>query len=100
MIIRRIVPISAAKVMSIIYALIGLFIGVIIWLISRMGGFPSDPANDAMFGSEWGIAAVIILPIVYGAIGFVGMLVVTSLYNWAAGIVGGIEIQTGEETQP
>lgn len=97
MIIRRIVPISAARVMSIIYALIGLFVGVIVWLVSRMGGFPSDPAS---FGSQWGVAAIIILPIVYGAIGFVGMLVITSLYNWAAGIVGGIEIQTGDEVQP
>ncbi len=100
MVIRRIVPISAAKVMAIIYAFIGLLIGVVIFLISRMGGFPSDAAGDATFGSGYGVAAIIVLPLVYGAVGFVAMLVMTSLYNWAAGIVGGIEILTGEETPP
>ena len=94
MIIRRIVPISAAKVMAIIYAFIGLFIGVIVWLVGRMGGFAG---SDSMFASGYGIGAIIVLPLVYVVIGFIGMLVVTSLYNWAAGLVGGIEIQTGEE---
>ena len=94
MIIRRIVPISAAKVMAIIYAFVGLFIGVIIWLVGRMGGFAG---SDSMFASGYGVGAIVILPLVYGGIGFIGMLIITSLYNWAAGLVGGIEIQTGDE---
>jgi hypothetical protein len=80
--------------MAIIYAFIGLFIGVIVWLVGRMGGFAG---SDSMFASGYGVGAIVVLPIVYGGIGFVGMLIITSLYNWAAGLVGGIEIQTGEE---
>lgn len=97
MIIRRIVPLSAAKVMAVVYAAIGLFIGACISLIGFAGGFPKD---EMPFGAAIGIAAIIILPIVYAGVGFLAMLLVTSIYNWAAGITGGIEIETSVgETQ-
>jgi hypothetical protein len=90
MIIRRIAPLSAAKVMAIVYAVIGLFIGAVISLVGFAGGFGTQDLPFAGFG----IGAIIILPIIYGCIGFVAMLLIASLYNWAAGITGGIEIET------
>lgn len=92
MVIRRIAPLSAAKVMAVVYAIIGLFIGAIISLIGFAGGFGA--ATEAMPFAGYGIAAIIILPIIYGCIGFLAMLAITLLYNWAAGIAGGIEIET------
>lgn len=97
MIIRRIVPLSAAKVMAVVYGAIGLVVGACIALIGFAGGFPQEAMP---FGAAMGIAAIIILPIVYAGIGFLAMLLITSLYNWAAGITGGIEIETSVgETQ-
>ena len=91
MIIRRIVPLSAAKVMAVVYGAIGLFIGVCVALVGFAGGFPKE---QMPFGAALGIGAIIILPIVYGGIGFLAVLLITSLYNWAAGITGGVEIET------
>jgi hypothetical protein len=39
-----------------------------------------------------GVGAIFILPIFYGGIGFIGMLIAAWLYNVIAGFVGGIEL--------
>ena len=41
----------------------------------------------------FGAGAVVILPIVYGCIGFVGGLIMAPLYNLVAKVVGGIEVE-------
>ena len=95
MVIRRIVPLSAAKVMALVYAVLGLCIGAIISLVGLTGGFAgTSGATSRMFG----VGAIIIFPIIYGAIGFIAMAIICVIYNWAAGIVGGVEIQTESET--
>jgi len=76
-----------------VYAVIGLLIGAIFTLIGFAGGFGAATAGMP-FSSMFGIGAIIILPIVYGCIGFIAMLLMSALYNWAAGIMGGIEIET------
>ncbi len=93
MVIRRVRPLSAAKVCAAVYAVIGLLIGAIFTLIGFAGGFGAATAGMP-FSSMFGIGAIIILPIVYGCIGFIAMLLMSALYNWAAGIMGGIEIET------
>jgi hypothetical protein len=45
-------------------------------------------------GALFGIGAIVLLPILYGCLGFVMTLLMAWLYNVAAGIVGGVEIQT------
>ena len=92
MVIRRIVPLSAAKVLAMVYAILGLCIGAVISLIGFSGGFGS--ATPGVMGPLFGVGAIIILPLVYGAIGFIVILIMSWLYNWAARIMGGIEIQT------
>jgi hypothetical protein len=91
-VISRIGPVSAAKVCGLVYAAIGLCIGVLVFLGSLLGGAALGRAFG--FGMGMGIGAVIILPIVYGAIGFIGTVIAAAVYNWAAGVVGGIEIDT------
>jgi hypothetical protein len=56
------------------------------------GGMASESMAGAGFGAAIGIAAIIVLPILYGVLGFVATLVGAWLYNAAASIVGGIEI--------
>ena len=40
----------------------------------------------------FGAAAIVVLPIFYGLLGFLGTLIMTSLFNLVVGITGGIEV--------
>ena len=91
MIVRRMGPLSLAKVSATLYGLIGLLVGGVISLVSVVGGaLAGDEA--APMGMLFGVAAVILLPIFYGGIGLVTSLIGASLYNLVAGWVGGIEL--------
>jgi len=61
--------------------------GLFLSLFSLMGA-------GAAAGAIFGIGAVILLPLLYGIIGFVVTLIGAWIYNAAAKRVGGIEIQT------
>ena len=79
----------------VLYALFGLLIGALMTLMSVMGGGGSDPATaDAMgaLGPMMGVGAIVILPILWGIIGFIGGLIGAFLYNIAAKIGGGVEL--------
>jgi len=96
MCLRRIGAMSLAKMLGALYALLGLIIGALISLVSIVGSalFRSASGDSsALFGVLFGAGAIIILPIVYGCIGFIGGLIVAGLYNLLAGAVGGIEIE-------
>ena len=91
MVIKRVEPVSFAKVMGTIYALLGLILGL---LVAALGSMAGGGFGSAMPFAGIGIAVVIVLPIVYGLIGFVFCLIGAAIYNLVAGWVGGVEIQT------
>jgi hypothetical protein len=94
MIVRRVGPLSFGKLMGVLYALFGLVFGALVSVISIAGGAfaPRDDANG-MFGVLFGAAAIIVLPIFYGVLGFVTSLIGAALYNVVAAAVGGVEIE-------
>jgi hypothetical protein len=92
MVINRVGPLSCAKVVAALYMIVGLVAGALISLGSMAGGLASDVPWMAGLGAAIGIAAIIALPLVYGCIGFVAALIGAWLYNAAAGIMGGIEV--------
>jgi hypothetical protein len=92
MIINRIGPLSIAKLSGLLYAIFGLVFGGIFSLIAMAGGFASDTAGAAGIGAIMGVGAVIVFPIFYGLLGFVSTLVGAWLYNVAADVVGGVEV--------
>jgi hypothetical protein len=92
MVIRRIGPLSFAKLSGMLYAILGLVFGGLFSLIALAGGFASNTAGSAGLGAIVGVGAVVIFPICYGLIGFVATLIAAWLYNVAAGIVGGVEV--------
>jgi hypothetical protein len=92
MVVKRIGPLSLAKISGMLYGLMGLIFGAIISLFSLVGGALA-PGKDAGFaGMLFGAAAVVILPIFYGLLGFVMSLIGAFLYNLVAGWVGGVEL--------
>lgn len=98
MILARIEPLSAAKVMGSIYALIGLVVGALFTLAALIGAFAatSEDPGTVWLAPLFGIGAIVIFPILYGCVAFVMALFVSFLYNLIAARVGGIRIVLGE----
>jgi hypothetical protein len=95
MVIRRIGVGSAAKVFGTLYALWGFIFGAIVALIALAGAglsAASDEPMPAWLGTIFGMGAIIILPILYGALGaFFGALT-AAFYNLVAGLAGGLSL--------
>lgn len=88
MIIKRIDPMSFAKLNGVMYAAIGLIAGLFFALVGN-GVFG---AGGGMMGS-FGMAAIIVLPIIYGVFGFIATAIFAMIYNLVAGWVGGIKLE-------
>lgn len=98
--VRRIGALSLAKVLGVIYAVFGLIFGLVFSLFALMGaafgGMAAESGEEAaaaIFGLLFGVGAVIALPVFYGIFGFIGGLLTAWLYNAAAKIIGGIELE-------
>ena len=92
MIVKRIGPVSAAKISGTLYAILGLFFGAVFSLIAMVSGFSSPTGEAGGIGAVMGAGAIIVFPIFYGCIGFVVTLAFAALYNVLAGMLGGIEV--------
>jgi hypothetical protein len=95
MTITRVGPLSVAKVAGILYVVIGLIAGCLVSLLALAGGFGGFAGNAEGAGpmaALFGVGAIVFLPIFYGVVGFVGSLIMAWLFNIAAGMTGGIEV--------
>lgn len=92
--IKKIEPLSAGKLLGTLYALLGLLIGGIFSLLAIVGVAVGGAGGDAAMGSIiGGIGAIIIMPLFYGVMGFIGGVVAAFFYNIIAGMVGGISLE-------
>lgn len=91
MIVKRVGPLSVAKVAGVLYGLMGLLFGAFISLFSLVGS-AFAPKDAGMLGMLFGMGAVVVLPIFYGILGFIMTLIMAALYNLIAGWVGGVEL--------
>lgn len=93
--ITRLGVLSVAKILGAICAVFGLIIGVLYGLsIMIFGAAMSSISADAAGGAiVLGLLTMIFSPIIYGIIGFVGGAIEALIYNVAAGIAGGIEME-------
>jgi hypothetical protein len=88
--IRRFDVGQAAKVLGLLYLLLGVVFALIFWLVGSM--IPaSDRAQPGM--ALFGGAMLLFMPIFYGLIGAIMGAIVAALYNMIAGWVGGFEIE-------
>lgn len=96
MVITKVNAFSVAKVAAVLYAGLGLIFGALFSLVGMLGvGAALAGQEGAGFLSAlFGIGAIIIMPICYGLIGFIMSFIVASLFNVAAGMTGGIEVET------
>jgi hypothetical protein len=96
MVLKRVGILSCGKVCGLLYAAIGLIIGVFVSMFSMLGAFASLASRgggSAVVGLMFGAGAIIILPIFYGFLGFIGGIICSALYNGVAHIAGGLEVE-------
>jgi hypothetical protein len=92
--LNRIGVLSLAKFQGLMMAGMGLLLGLMFGATSSLlGGLVSQSGQDlgAMAGAGWLLA--LILPVVYGVMGFVMGAIGAFIYNLVAKVVGGIEIE-------
>lgn len=87
--VKRVGALSAATVSAVVYALLGLLLGIGVALASL---FAPAVAVPFVRGPLLGALAVVTLPVAYAAIGFVLGLAGAAVYNLAARLAGGIKL--------
>ncbi|MFT5376447.1 MAG: hypothetical protein ACI906_003284 [Candidatus Latescibacterota bacterium] len=98
MVIARIVPMTMGKMLGGLYAILGLIGGVFLaiaveGLRSLLMFFPADSAFGMDENSPISLILVLVLPLVYGVIGFISGVAIAWVYNWIARLFGGIELE-------
>lgn len=97
--LKRVGVLSVALTLGAVYAVLGLVIGLIFATISVLGMGLAAATRDSegagvtgVFGLIFGVGAVIVLPLFYGMLGFLGGALSSALYNVMAKLTGGIEL--------
>ncbi len=85
--ITRIDPLSAAKVMALLYFIISIPLVAIMAIVSMFA-----PGQNHVGG----LLMIIILPVMYGVFGFIFTLIGAWLYNVIAKVVGGVQYTSAE----
>lgn len=91
--IRRIGVLKAAVIGGIAYAVMALvFVPFMLFMV-----FVSGPMMNEMggTGADWMMAPAFMLlgPLIYGVLGFIGTAIAAAVYNLIAMMVGGLEIE-------
>lgn len=81
---------QTAKVIGILYGLMGLVFVPIFLLIGQV----------APGGTGMGTGFALAMPILYGGLGFIFAGLGCLLYNWVASWAGGIEVELGSSGSP
>jgi hypothetical protein len=100
MTIKRVGPLSCAKIAGLIYGAAGLVVGGVVFMFAILRLAFSDAHADLTASALSRVArtaislgAIVAFPILYGAIAFVFALIGAWLYNLVAAAVGGVEIE-------
>lgn len=84
--IQRFGVLQTAKVIAVLYALMGLVFVPIFLIVSMFSPNKGGP----------GTGFALLMPILYGVLGFVVTAISCAIYNFVAGLVGGIEVELDE----
>jgi hypothetical protein len=91
-VVKRVGVFSVGKVVGVLYALVGLIAGGVISMISLLGAAASG-SHEGLPGAIFGVGAIVIIPLLYGATGLIGGIIMAALYNLIASMIGGVEVE-------
>jgi Transmembrane domain of unknown function (DUF3566) len=100
--IKRIAPLQAGKMLGIFYAGISLLLVPFVLLAGLLGAFAQHANNQssgnapAALFAGFSLVFVILIPVIYGVMGFVFGIISAAVYNLVAGFVGGFEVEIEE----
>ncbi len=104
--VRRVQLISAGKMSGFVGAFMGLLVGIPVSLIAFLAAGSSTAAagsaQDALSTAATvgipaafvGVGAIIVFPLFYGIASFIGGMIYALIYNFVAGWVGGLVLET------
>jgi hypothetical protein len=95
MVLKSIGVMSAAKIVGVMYAALGLVAGLMFAGLSSMfaASAGSQPDFPGWIAPIFGVGAIVIMPLVYGLCGFIGGAIGAVIYNAFAGMMGGLELR-------
>ena len=92
-VVKKIGVLSAAKMYGAIAAAFGILIGCMFAVAGMIGAGFAPEEGSALFGAMFGVGAIILLPLIYGVMGFVSGAIGAALYNLFAAMVGGVSLE-------
>ena len=95
MVLKSVGVLSAAKIVGLMYAILGLIMGLLFAAVFSMIPM-SDAANPdfpTWLAPMFGTGAILMMPIFYGCMGFVGGAIAAGIYNALARMMGGLELK-------
>jgi hypothetical protein len=92
-VVRRLGVISVGRIYGAIMAAVGLLIGFFFALASLVGAGLAAREGSGALGALFGVGAIVLFPLLYGAMGFVGGVMGAAFYNLFAGMVGGVSVE-------
>jgi hypothetical protein len=90
-IVKSVGVLSVAKIMGLIYGCMGLIFAPFVLLIGAMGSALGQ--HNSPLAGIFGIGFAVLMPLIYGAMGYVGGAIGALIYNLFAKWVGGIELE-------
>ena len=88
--VKRLGVLSVANIFGILYAIFGIFAGLFIAIFSIL--VPAFEGGD-IFPYGLGFLSIIVFPIFYGALGWIGGIISAALYNLVARWIGSIQVE-------
>ena len=103
MVLKSIGVLSVAKIVGVMYAVMGLIMGMFFAAIFSF--IPAmAPTGDAQIPSwiapMFGLGSIVIMPIMYGLMGFIFGAIGGVIYNLLAGALDGLELHLEPATRP
>ena len=88
--IKRIGVFSLARLLAFIYFFLGIVFGIIFGFFILLGVVFARETSMSVF---LGLGIAVMMPVFYGALGFLFGALGGVLFNWAASLIGGLQIE-------
>ena len=97
--LKRVGVLSVTKMVTVLYAGLGLLVALVAWVVllvaPHVGESVTFAGGQTLLRTAGGVGLLIVIPVVYGVIGFIIGGVASWLYNIVAGVTGGVELEIG-----
>ena len=99
--IRRFNVVKTATVVALMYTVIVAVFAIPFFLLFAIAGVSVNGGPTQAVGNGFGLLVVgIVAALVYGLIGWIATAILCVLYNFVAGLVGGIEVEVDRPEPP